>query len=133
MIKTIQLYFQVTGLVVVLFCQSQLSAQQTKKGAGNQRTPNKKSTRLIGEAAAPESSDTIWHRQPAAKWNEGFPIGNGRLGCMMLGKVTRERIQLNEDSLWSGAAGDYYKPNAPAALKQAREMFSRASSLRGKN
>ena len=123
MLKTIQLYFQVVGLVVVLLCQSQLSAQQTKKGAGNQRTPNKKSTRLIGEAAAPESSDTIWHRQPAARWNEGSPIGNGRLGCMMLGKIVRERIQLNEDSLWSGAAGDYYKPNAPAALKQAREMF----------
>jgi alpha-L-fucosidase 2 len=46
---------------------------------------------------------TIWHRQPANHWNEATPVGNGRLGAMIFGKSDSERIQLNEDSLWSGA------------------------------
>ena len=41
----------------------------------------------------------------------------------MFGKVAQERIQLNEDSMWSGRAADYYKPNAPAVLKQAQDMI----------
>ena len=41
----------------------------------------------------------------------------------MVGSVGNERIQLNEDSLWSGAPGDYYKPNGPKVLAQARELI----------
>ena len=41
----------------------------------------------------------------------------------MFGKVDRERIQLNEDSMWSGAVADYYRPNGPAVLKEARESI----------
>ncbi|WP_372799052.1 glycoside hydrolase N-terminal domain-containing protein, partial [Pontiella sp.] len=78
---------------------------------------------LIGQADAPESADTLWYRQPARNWNEALPIGNGRLGGMVYGGISREWIQLNEDSLWSGAAIDYYKPNSPAVIQQAREMI----------
>ncbi|MDF7798636.1 glycoside hydrolase family 95 protein [Pontiellaceae bacterium B1224] len=78
---------------------------------------------LIGQADAPESTDTLWYRQPARNWNEALPIGNGRLGGMVYGGISREWIQLNEDSLWSGAAIDYYKPNGPAVIKQAQEMI----------
>ncbi|MFC7338856.1 glycoside hydrolase N-terminal domain-containing protein [Haloferula chungangensis] len=78
---------------------------------------------LSGKALAPESSETLWYRQPARDWNEALPFGNGRLGGMVYGGVNREWIQLNEDSLWTGARIDHYKPNAPDALRQAREMI----------
>jgi alpha-L-fucosidase 2 len=78
---------------------------------------------LTGQAAAPESPDTLWYRQPARNWNEALPIGNGRLGGMVYGGVNHEWIQLNEDSLWSGAVIDHHKPNGPTVLKQARELM----------
>lgn len=78
---------------------------------------------LTGQAAAPESPDTLWYRQPARNWNEALPIGNGRLGGMVYGGINREWIQLNEDSLWSGAVIDHYRPNGPAVLKLARQMM----------
>lgn len=78
---------------------------------------------LAGEAAAPESPDTLWYRQPAKDWNEALPIGNGRLGGMVYGGVNREWVQLNEDSLWSGASIDFYKPNGPEVIKEARKLM----------
>ena len=45
---------------------------------------------------------TLWYRQPAGSWNEGLPVGNGRLGAMDLGGIAREQLQLNEGTLTSG-------------------------------
>ena len=39
-------------------------------------------------------------------WEEALPLGNGRLGAMVFGGVSRERIQLNEDTLWAGEPSD---------------------------
>lgn len=44
----------------------------------------------------------LWYESPAKEWVEGLPLGNGRLGSMVFGKVSKERIQLNEDTLWTG-------------------------------
>ncbi|MFA5204578.1 MAG: glycoside hydrolase N-terminal domain-containing protein [Lentisphaeria bacterium] len=46
------------------------------------------------------SNDEIWSGQPAAIWAEGYPIGNGRLGGMVLGQPLAERVGLNHDRLW---------------------------------
>ncbi len=43
----------------------------------------------------------LWFRQPAANWNEALPVGNGRLGAMVFGGVSHERLQLNEETIWS--------------------------------
>ena len=49
----------------------------------------------------------LWYRQPAENdWNKALPVGNGRLGAMIFGNVEGERIQLNEDSVWSGGPRD---------------------------
>ena len=47
-------------------------------------------------------STYIWFTEPAAKWDEALPVGNGRLGGMVFGTVDEERIQLNENTYWSG-------------------------------
>jgi hypothetical protein len=49
------------------------------------------------------AADTLTYREPARQWSsEALPIGNGRMGCMLFGGVAEERIQFNEQSLWSG-------------------------------
>jgi alpha-L-fucosidase 2 len=45
----------------------------------------------------------LWYAQPAAKWLEALPVGNGRLGGMLFGGTTNERVQFNEQSLWLGS------------------------------
>ena len=44
----------------------------------------------------------LWYESPAEKWEEALPVGNGRLGAMVFGKYGEERIQLNEETYWSG-------------------------------
>ena len=38
----------------------------------------------------------IRYYQPAKRWNEAIPIGNGFMGAMIFGDYKKERIQLNE-------------------------------------
>ncbi|NGZ77836.1 glycoside hydrolase family 95 protein [Saccharibacillus alkalitolerans] len=65
----------------------------------------------------------LWYRQPAARWEEALPAGNGRLGAMVFGGERRERLQLNEDTLWSGFPRDKVNYDAQRYLKQARELI----------
>ena len=46
-------------------------------------------------AASPKPPDelTLWYAQPAAKWLEALPIGNGSLGGMIFGGTTNERAR----------------------------------------
>ena len=58
---------------------------------------------MIAFSQKPAGEGTmLWYAQPAAEWMEALPVGNGRLGAMVFGDPYRERIQLNEDSLWPG-------------------------------
>ncbi len=81
-------------------------------------------TLLSGMAAAQETGDmTMWYRRPAEAWTRALPIGNGRLGAMVFGGVTAERIQLNEDSLWSGGPQDADNPEALKNLDEVRQLL----------
>ncbi|HUT23150.1 MAG TPA: glycoside hydrolase family 95 protein [Sumerlaeia bacterium] len=77
---------------------------------------------LTGEAPAPEEPLSLWYRQPAKEWVEALPVGNGRLGAMVFGGIGEERIQLNEDTLWSGGPYDPTNPDAINHLAKAREL-----------
>ncbi|HSB29655.1 MAG TPA: glycoside hydrolase family 95 protein [Pyrinomonadaceae bacterium] len=48
------------------------------------------------------SSLLLWSTHPADKWENAFPVGNGRLGAMVFGRTDQEQIQVNEDTYWSG-------------------------------
>jgi alpha-L-fucosidase 2 len=65
----------------------------------------------------------LWYRQPAQEWVEALPVGNGRLGAMVFGGIQRERIQLNEDSVWSGKPVEQDKPDAAKYLADARQLL----------
>jgi alpha-L-fucosidase 2 len=64
----------------------------------------------------------LWYRQPARKWTEALPIGNGRLGGMIFGKTAEEVIQLNEDSVWYGGPQDRHNPDAAANFPKLRQF-----------
>lgn len=53
-------------------------------------------------AAAGGEDLRLWYAKPAAHWNEALPVGNGRMGAMVFGGVTNERVQFNEQTLWTG-------------------------------
>lgn len=61
--------------------------------------------------------------KPAAAWTEALPIGNGRLGAMVFGGLDRERLQLNEDTLWAGGPYDPDNTNALAALPEVCQLI----------
>jgi alpha-L-fucosidase 2 len=77
-----------------------------------------------GTTSALASVHTLWYRRPAERWVEALPIGNGRLGAMVFGRVERERIQLNEDTLWSGGPRDWNNPDAPRVLAEVRRLIA---------
>jgi alpha-L-fucosidase 2 len=77
---------------------------------------------FTGEAPAPDQPLTLCYRRPAEPWTEALPDGNGRLGAMVFGGVTNERLQLNEDTLWAGGPYDPVNPEARAALPRVREL-----------
>ncbi|MRH41589.1 glycoside hydrolase family 95 protein [Aquibacillus halophilus] len=66
----------------------------------------------------------LYYKQPAKEWNEALPIGNGRLGGMVFGRVLKERVQLNEDSVWYGGPRDRNNPDALKHLPQIRKLLS---------
>jgi alpha-L-fucosidase 2 len=62
----------------------------------------------------------LWYKTPAARWVEALPVGNGRLGGMVFGGAERERIGLNEETLWSGGPGDWNNEFAIESLPYVR-------------
>lgn len=84
---------------------------------------------LIGSPALAgtpgERVDRLWYTRPASVWTEALPVGNGRLGAMVFGGVAQERIQLNEDTLWSGGPYDPLNPAAgPEAVAEVRRLIA---------
>ena len=65
----------------------------------------------------------IYFRKEAEEWNQAFPIGNGFLGAMVFGNVAKERIQVNEDSVWSGGFSNRVNPDAGRYLEKIRECL----------
>ncbi len=81
-------------------------------------------TRFEGEATRPEQPLSLWYRQPADVWDEALPVGCGRLGAMVFGGLTEERIQFNEDTLWTGGPHEYHREAAVEHLPEIRRLLS---------
>lgn len=64
----------------------------------------------------------LWYRKPAELWTDALPVGNGRLGAMVFGGVPKERLQLNEDTLWSGFPREWNNPGAKEQLREVRRL-----------
>jgi alpha-L-fucosidase 2 len=80
----------------------------------------------------------LWYNQPAKIWEEALPLGNGKTGAMVFGRVSKERFQLNNNTLWSGAPDAGNNPKAQAGLPLVREAvfagdYGKAAEIWKKN
>lgn len=66
---------------------------------------------------------SLWYRQPADEWVQALPVGNGRLGAMVFGGMALERLQLNEDTFFSGGPYNPLNPEARDALPEVRRLI----------
>jgi len=55
--------------------------------------------------------ERFWYKSHAESWQEASPIGNGRLGAWVYGNPGKEKIHLNEESLWAGCKEEAYPKN----------------------
>lgn len=65
----------------------------------------------------------LWYNSPANAWEEALPLGNGKTGAMVFGKIAQERIQLNDNTLWSGFPDPGNNPNGPMVLPEVRKAI----------
>lgn len=70
-----------------------------------------------------EKKQSYFFDRPADMWEESFPLGNGRIGLMPDGGIVREKIVLNEISLWSGGKQDSDNPQASWYLPRIRQLL----------
>ena len=66
----------------------------------------------------------LWFDEPADKWTEALPVGNGRMGAMIYGGVPTDQIQFNEETLWTGAPHDYAREGAHQYLGEIRKLLT---------
>ena len=79
---------------------------------------------LIGYGPTGVGQDLkLWYTSPAPEWLEGLPIGNGRLMAVVLGGIYQEKIQLNEETLWSGHLVERDHPEGAKHLDEIRQMM----------
>lgn len=65
----------------------------------------------------------LWYDEPATKWVEALPVGNGSLGAMVYGDPVNEIIQLNENTLWAGGPNRNDNPAAKETLPKVRKLI----------
>jgi alpha-L-fucosidase 2 len=71
---------------------------------------------------APRPAPLLWYPRAASRWVEALPVGNGRLGAMVFGGVNVERLQINDDTLWSGGPAAWDPPAAREAVAAIRRL-----------
>jgi alpha-L-fucosidase 2 len=81
-------------------------------------------TVLAQEKSQQTSRLRLWYKDPAMRWEETLPLGNGRLGMMPDGGVNREKIVLNDITLWSGAPQDANNYEANKSLPEIRKLIT---------
>ena len=74
--------------------------------------------------AAPLFSEPLlWYSRPADQWEKALPVGNGRLGAMIFGRIENERIQFNEDTVWAGSPVERDIVGAYVHLPEIRQLL----------
>ena len=83
----------------------------------------------LAPAVEPLPPLSLWYRQPAGRWVEALPAGNGRLAAMVFGGTSSERIQLNEETVWAGRLRSHDNPSALGSLNEVRRLLFEGREL----
>jgi alpha-L-fucosidase 2 len=71
----------------------------------------------------PSKDSDYWLAQPADGWMDAIPVGNGRIGAMVFGGTSRERLALNHENLWRGCTRDRTISPQCQHLPEIRQAF----------
>jgi len=97
------------------------------------------SDEFLGKPRAPAKPLMLWYDRPGSDYHTDLPFGNGRIGGMVDGGVSIERIWLNEDSLWAGGPGelkevdDEITKEVAKGIAEARELMFQDKVADGQN
>ena len=83
----------------------------------------KETVELTALDQPPAQPLSLWYNQPAQIWEDALPLGNGRLGAMVYGGVGKERITLNENTIWAGPPKPEVKENISATVDKVRALL----------
>ncbi|WP_157986530.1 glycoside hydrolase family 95 protein [Chitinophaga alhagiae] len=78
---------------------------------------------LLGNVVYGQQPLCLWYKQPALRWEEALPVGNGRMGAMVFGRTDKEILQINEESVWAGNKFNDANPNAFKVLDTIRQLL----------
>jgi len=70
----------------------------------------------------PLSAQTIQDDGPAEKWDLAYPVGSGRLGAMPWGTFPKEKILINEETIWANAGEMKIREDAFEHLEVIRQL-----------
>ena len=74
----------------------------------------------------------LWYQEPAATFDEGLKVGNGRLGATVTGGFKEERIGLNHTWLWrKRKLGGLKNPDVAHNLPGIRQLFFEGKLVEG--
>ena len=79
-------------------------------------------TRLSAQVTAEDNPMVLWYTQPAERWEQALPLGNGRLGAMDYGQADTAVFQLNEETVWAGEPGNNLRPEFREVLPEIRRL-----------
>jgi len=87
---------------------------------------------------AQDPAAILWSTHPADKWENAYPVGNGRLGAMVFGKTDEEQVQINEDTYWSGGPYSTVVKSGAGVLPEIQKLvfegnYKMAHILFGRN
>jgi alpha-L-fucosidase 2 len=82
--------------IVLLSCSNKEETQTTEASTYLSEIAERISAKSF------DPSTLMWYTKPASAWEDALPVGNGRIGAMVFGGIEEERIQLNEETYWSG-------------------------------
>lgn len=103
--------------IVLLICTSIEVLSQTESASFLSPVTESISTKSF------DPSTLMWYTKAANKWEEALPVGNGRLGAMVFGGIEEERIQLNEDTYWSGGPYSTVVKGGHKALPEIQQLI----------
>lgn len=87
--------------------------------------------RSPGLIAQPNPATTLWYTDSVNTWEDGLPVGNGRLGGMYFGNVANDRIQFNEDTYWTGSPYSTVKKGGYKKLPELRKLLFEKKFVEG--
>ncbi len=81
-------------------------------------------TAVFASELSGNNSLVLWYDTPGRHFTQSLVLGNGRLGMMVFGGIERDRIVLNEESVWSGSPADDNHPDAYRQLPVIQAIYS---------